>query len=346
MYVSMEPQQISATGVCDSAHDLWMNIKENHEGAEANLRSVSLAEFLSFRYRKTESLVSYAGRFELTLGKFESTDHKVDEKTKLWVFSNSLPQHMKQTVFMFTMAKPDEKVSELIPQLKVQHHMDNEIYDSVSAFQTREDKQTQRKNNKGNYGQNRFSDRNGAQCHDGNNSNTNQLIQGRSSELTHSQSMICSYCKNKGHLWKECRKLKADNDRKKKFSEFNKNRENNGSTQTETKTCAFSVNLHNFSEGKYTWIIDSGLSSHMTRYRSFLVDFEEFASPLQITLGDGKQLAVYGAGNIPFESGRYSGVLQRVLHVPGTTENLFSVGRAMEENCTVVFDHEGSSARF
>lgn len=69
LYVSMEPQQIAATGICETAHELWRKIKENHEGAEANHQSIALAEFLGIKYLKNENLISFAGRFELALGK-------------------------------------------------------------------------------------------------------------------------------------------------------------------------------------------------------------------------------------------------------------------------------------
>lgn len=91
IYTAMDSNQIAATGVCNTAYHLWIKIKENHEGALSNLRSVSLAEFLSIKYKKNESIMSFAGRYENALGKLESTNHTVDEKTKLWVFSNSLP---------------------------------------------------------------------------------------------------------------------------------------------------------------------------------------------------------------------------------------------------------------
>lgn len=73
MYVAMEANRIAATGVCQSAFDLWAKIRENHEGALTNLRSSSLAEFLNIKYRKNESIISFAGRYENSLGKLEST---------------------------------------------------------------------------------------------------------------------------------------------------------------------------------------------------------------------------------------------------------------------------------
>lgn len=188
MYVSMDASQIAATGVCDSAYDLWKKIKENHEGAEENLQSSALADFPSLRYRKNENLVSYSGRYELTLGKLNSTGHKVDEKTKLWVFSNSLPMEMKMTVNMFTMAKPTGKVSELISQLKINHHLSNTEGMDDTAFyvdkRPSSDKQTK----------------------------VNDIETKEQATNKDPKVIICTYCKNKGHLWKDCRKLKANND--------------------------------------------------------------------------------------------------------------------------------------
>lgn len=122
----MEPRQISATGVCNSAYELRKKIQENHEGASSNLRSSALAEFLSLKMHKNESIIQFAGRFENQLGKLESTNHLVDEQTKLWVFANSLPQHYKLTVQMFNMSNPNGTVSQLVSQLKIQHHLYNQ----------------------------------------------------------------------------------------------------------------------------------------------------------------------------------------------------------------------------
>jgi hypothetical protein len=128
LYMSMEPQQIAATGVCATAYDLWQKIRENHEGSQSDLHSTSLAEFLSMKYNRGESLISYSGRFELALGMLESTGYRTDEKTKIWVFTNSLPQHMKTTVNMFQMAKPNGTIGELISVMKNHHHREAAAY--------------------------------------------------------------------------------------------------------------------------------------------------------------------------------------------------------------------------
>ena len=283
IYISMEPSQIAATGVCNTAHDLWMKIRENHEGAEANLQSTSLAEFLGFKYRKNESLISYAGSLELTLGKLEATNYAVDERTKLWVFSNSLPQHLKQTVHMFNMANPNGKVGELISQLKIQHHMDaQESSQGTSAFHIDDSSKGDRNQN------NRFRQQprdNRRPANSFNNTRNNVPNYNMSSNTSNYRSnnyvsgnkqhnntnssqgnqITCTFCKISGHLWKECRKLKAENERKKKFGQQRQRDQMRRPQQApqQNKPSAFTAKAHEFSEGKYSWIVDSGASSHI-----------------------------------------------------------------------------------
>ena len=75
LYLSMEPAQITATGSCANAYELWQKLKENYEGAESDLSNTLLAEFLAFRYRKGESIINYCGRFEMA---------PIGHKTKLY----------------------------------------------------------------------------------------------------------------------------------------------------------------------------------------------------------------------------------------------------------------------
>lgn len=340
IYLAMETPQIAATGVCETAHDLWVKIKENHEGALSNLRSTSLAEFLGIKYRKGESLISYAGRYENILGRLESTGQKVDETTKMWAFSNSLPQHMKSTVHMFTMAQPNGLVTELISQLKIQYHIDRQESDRQAAAYHTQEAPENRLHNK--------QQRGGP-----------QRKQFGSQNEPGKQQPSCNYCKKPGHFWKECRKLKFDNERKKRFGQMNQQRQQQAThqrpqniqrtqqpNQTTSRSGAFNANAHEFSEGKFTWIVDSGASCHMTPHRDYLTCYEEFEEPRPITLGDGKRVEAIGHGKMPFRCDSFNGELQHVLWVPRMKENLFSIGKAMEHNCSVEFCNENSTVSF
>ena len=48
------------------------------------------------------------------------------------------------------------------------------------------------------------------------------------------------------------------------------------------------------------WIVDSGVSSHMTPVREILVNYVEFEKPQMVCLGDGQMVEALGRGNIWF----------------------------------------------
>ena len=133
LYMTMEADQIMATGVCPTAFDVWLKIEENHEGAESRARSDSLADFLGFKFIKGESLIAYCGRYELALGRLQASGYQIEEDTKFWVFRNSSPKDIQATTNMWSIARPEGTVSELISQLKIQFHSEKND-DETSAL--------------------------------------------------------------------------------------------------------------------------------------------------------------------------------------------------------------------
>ena len=78
--------------------------------------------------------------------------------------------------------------------------------------------------------------------------------------------------------------------------------------------------------GPKTWLVDSGASKHMTRYKEILSDFETKYFAEQVELGDEKCYNIEGVGSISFrlESGARLHV-DEVLYVPGLKKNFLSV---------------------
>lgn len=224
------------------------------------------------------------------------------------------------------------------------------------------------------------------------------------------QQKSCTYCKISGHLWKDCRKLKADNERKRRFGsnqgyksninyhgkqEYRTNqgykqnqysptqnqkpytppptripqqqsprqpfvyRNNNNQTQSNNNhramyietgshearvhSGAFVAYCSDMHGTKYSWIVDSGASSHMSPHRELFTTYVKFEEPEPITIGDGTKLEALGEGNIPFLTDDFEGTFTKVLWVPGLKANLFSVGKAMDLNCSVAFDHQSAN---
>ena len=56
----------------------------------------------------------------------------------------------------------------------------------------------------------------------------------------------------------------------------------------------------------YLWLIDSGASSHTTKEKHILMNFQEFDEPEHFAVGDGCVVKVLGSGslqmNVPFRA--------------------------------------------
>ena len=95
----------------------------------------------------------------------------------------------------------------------------------------------------------------------------------------------------------------------------------------------------------YPWVIDSGASSHMTKEKHVLTNYQEFAEPENVALGDGRVVKALGSGsvrmNMLFQATEATepkrAVLYNVLYVPKLTCNLFSVRAAVSKGNAVEF---------
>jgi hypothetical protein len=369
MYSAMTASQIASTGVCESARDLWVKIKENHEGASSSQRSVAFTQFLKLRYHKNESINDFAGRFETALGRLEATGFEVDNDLKKHVFSDTLPDYMKRTVQLFKMSKPSGTVADLISQLKINHHQENKQDEQTGAF----------------YAQ-------GGRPHMG---RTNQYkgsnYKGNKPAVDVRNLESCDFCKIRGHHWKDCRKLKSQNAGKYRFGQpsYNAQRyntqsnnrqpykppgqysqsgqgykppgqsrppyqqkpnQNRGASGYKSKPLgqsgAFMADHSSLSNDTTTWIVDSGASKHMTPHRYLLKNYVQFEEPEHITIGNGKRLDALGQGDIKFNTGEFTGTLTNVIWVPDLRANLFSVAKTMELGCSVEFSQEKSEVYF
>lgn len=81
------------------------------------------------------------------------------------------------------------------------------------------------------------------------------------------------------------------------------------------------------------WLVDSGASSHMTREKELLTDYQEFEKPEKVGLGDGRSVEALGVGNVHLSmvfnvSNPKRTIVHQVLYVPKLACNLFSVRAA------------------
>ena len=84
------------------------------------------------------------------------------------------------------------------------------------------------------------------------------------------------------------------------------------------------------------WLIDSGASRHITRFKEALSDIVEKDTNLEIILGDNSTYPMKGTGTVTRHLSQGQALdLQDVLYVPNLKKNLVSIS-AMEDKSFIV----------
>ena len=154
----------------------------------------------------------------------------------------------------------------------------------------------------------------------------------------------CFGCGDLGHIQRYCpRKRKWH---KAKIVESEKSRQGNSDVDGEdVYAAAFMASVGNVKSAdkeRYPWVIDSGASSHMTKEKRVLTNFQEFEEPENVALGDGRVVKALGSGRVQINmlfpgTEAKKAVLYDVLYVPKLTCNLFSVRAAVAKGNAVEF---------
>ena len=72
----------------------------------------------------------------------------------------------------------------------------------------------------------------------------------------------------------------------------------NSDSESESGACVFTVSEGDAKLSDFHWLIDSGASSHMTKEKSILMNYQQFGEPESVALGDGRVVQALGSGNV------------------------------------------------
>ena len=92
------------------------------------------------------------------------------------------------------------------------------------------------------------------------------------------------------------------------------------------------------SHGSNDWLVDSGASKHMTRYKESFVNLSEHESPHKVKLGDDYQYPTKGSGEASSKlDSEKSLKMKDVLYVPRLKKNILSISTLCAKGIRVSF---------
>ena len=306
IWSSMSDEQKARVGNCETAHDLWTKIQDTFEGSKTSLQTRTLKEFLTIKYNADETIAQFCTRYETLLNKLITTGYTMEEKTKIWVFKNTLPEPLYIQCDTWEMLKEYPTANELVTLMRSRDRGEGPSDSSVALYV---DEQGAARSN-ASKSPSRFA--------------SNPKL----------QTMTCNYCKKPGHMWRGCRKKKADDKRKKTYASKKK---------PEQAFLAVCENITGSNTEKLAgsrWVVDSGASRHMTPMKEWLQNYRPFAFPHAILVGNGKDIKSFGLGDVVFKQGKKTARLAGVLYSPELTANLFSVKQSTKQGFDIRFNNK------
>ncbi|KAL6332552.1 hypothetical protein AAG906_008972 [Vitis piasezkii] len=140
----------------------------------------------------------------------------------------------------------------------------------------------------------------------------------------------CNFCNKLGHSEKYCRAKKKQSQQQP---------EQNASVTEEDKNDdehLFMASQALSSHELNTWLIDSGCTSHMTKYLSIFTSIDRSVQP-KVKLGNGEVVHAKGKWTIAINTKRGTKIVTNVLYIPDLDQNLLSVAQMLRNGYAVSF---------
>ena len=153
----------------------------------------------------------------------------------------------------------------------------------------------------------------------------------------HSNSIVCYYCKQAGHIVRKCEKWIADGRPPKPAKPYATNTGQSSSAHLVSLVAVhcdvFAVDKHVFAD---EWFVDNGATCHLTFRNDIFTSFEQFSEPHTLQVANGSVAEAVGKGVVLLEATvgqvKHKVELRDVWYVPKLKRNLFSVLAAHDKH--------------
>jgi len=318
---------------CGTAKEAWNKLEQIYQ-AKSNARKLQLRkELTQLRMGSNEPLTKYVARAKDIQDQLRAAGHEVPDQEIAWTVLAGLPATYDTVVTVLeTTTETDMSLDDILPKLlQIEQRGQKERLTEAALVA---------KPGSG-FGSN--GNKNGKSWNGRYHNGTNAGRETRS----------CHYCGKLGHLKKDCRKRKFD---QQKNGQHQQERQNYGAialaaNEAPASGAAPEAAEPTFGPGRALaafprgssrpWVLDTGASRHITNDRDGLFNLRPPTEDIIITFGNGGTGKAVATGSALIHTDTSSFYLRNVLLIPEATENLISVRAATESGLDFCFTSEG-----
>ncbi|RVW14266.1 Retrovirus-related Pol polyprotein from transposon TNT 1-94 [Vitis vinifera] len=294
----------------NSAHGLWTKLESLYDRKTAVNKAFLFRKLVNSKYKEGTPIAEHLNEIKSIVNQLAAMKITFDDELQALLLLSSLPESWETLVVTVSNSTPDGVVT----MSQVTSSLLNE--------------ETRRKSSGSSHSEALVIENRGRGRSKSKASHNRDKSRGRSSSIS-KKDVECYYCHKKGHMKRECRKLKFKEQNKEKNSE---KKQNDTAVVTDGELMIIrddvSVNLI----GQETdWVIDSGASFHVTSRADFFTSYSQgdFGN---VRMGNEDVSKIVGMGDICLETNTGCKLLLRdVRHVPDIRLNLISTGKLDDE---------------
>lgn len=320
----VEDSQLRFVKKCETAHQMWENLRVYHEKATIGNQVMLLQQLCSKNLCEGGNVEKHLEEFECLYERLDNAGVELSELLRIIMMLRSLPSSYSSFVTSLE-NRPQEDLT-----------MDLVVARLRDEYQKRAGNSSL-----------------------GDNSESAMKV----SDKARSERK-CFYCSKPGHFKKNCRKFLAEKGGEsgsqptgsgqvvKQKAKRAQAESDGGSRSKHVVADDVVCGAVCFMAGNVipgAWTIDSGCTCHMTNDRAFFVEFKH-GVVVDVTLADGTKTKSTGAGSgvimgVNGKGERVAITLENVLFVPSLEGGLVSVRKLATKGLTVVFEATGCSIK-